>query len=146
MNMNILKTFMLLRVYDNTMNQKGYIALISVMIIGAIGAATAVSLLLLGLNSSRTSLILEQSNQAKAVANACAEIALQNAAYHIPYNGSDTITLGQGSCDYSVITTGNSSDITVIGAVNDITRKIQITTDNSTSPISITFWKEVDDF
>ena len=128
------------------MNQKGYIALISVMIIAAIGAATAVSLLLLGLNSSRTSFILEQSNEAKALANACAEIALQNVAYYIPYNGSDTTDFEQGSCTYNVITTENSSDITVIGDVNDITRKIKITTDNSTSPISITFWKEVDDF
>ena len=55
----------------------GYITVISVLVIGAVGTALAVSLLLLGLGASRTSFTIQVSQRAQALANACAEEALQ---------------------------------------------------------------------
>ncbi len=84
----------------------GYIALVTILVIGAVGAAVAVSVILLGLGSSRTSFALEQSNQAKALANACAEEALQQIRDSTPYTGTGDLTLGQGTCSYAVTTQG----------------------------------------
>ena len=56
---------------------RGYITLISVLILGVAGLAIVISSALLSLGSSRTSLAIEQSNQAQALADTCAEMALQ---------------------------------------------------------------------
>ena len=45
----------------------GFITLVSVLVVGAVGVAIALSLILIGLGSSRTSIAVEQSNQAKAL-------------------------------------------------------------------------------
>jgi prepilin-type N-terminal cleavage/methylation domain-containing protein len=73
-------------------NSTGYVALITVLVLGAVGAAVAATLVLLGLSSSRTSFALEQSNQAKALANACAEEALQQIRDSSSFTGSAVVT------------------------------------------------------
>lgn len=127
--------------------QAGYVALITVLVTGAVGVAIAVSLLLLGLGSSRTSFALEQSNQAKALANACAEEALQQIHDSTPFEGSANITLGQGNCSYTVTKqTGQNRTITASGTVGSIVRKVKIIIDKITPNINIVSWQEVADF
>mgnify|MGYP001616035106 CR=1 FL=1 len=133
-------------VYDKNY-QKGYIALITVLVTGAVGVAITVSLLLLGLGSSRTSFSLEQSNQAKALANACAEEALQQIRDSTPFTGTGNLTLGQGSCSYTVTSGGSQNrTITSTGTVGTIIRKVKITIDKITPSINVTSWQEVADF
>ena len=133
-------------VYDKNY-QKGYIALITVLVTGAVGVAITVSLLLLGLGSSRTSFSLEQSNQAKALANACAEEALQQIRDSTPFTGTGNLTLGQGSCSYTVTSGGSQNrTITSTGTVGTIIRKVKITIDKITPSIYVTSWQEVADF
>lgn len=130
------------------MNKKsGYIALITVLVTGAVGVAIAVSLLLLGLGSSRTSFALEQSNQTKALANACAEEALQQIKDSTPFTGAGNLTLGQGSCNYTVTSGGaQNRTITSTGTVGTIIRKVKITIDKITPSINVTSWQEVAEF
>jgi hypothetical protein len=61
---------------NNSVYFHGYITLMSVLITGAIALVIGVSLLLLGIGAAKTSLAIEQSNQAKALTNACTERAL----------------------------------------------------------------------
>jgi len=128
-------------------SNRGYIALITVLVIGAVGMAIAVSVILLGLGSSRTSFALEQSNQAKALANACAEEGLRQIKDSTPFTGTDTLTLGQGTCSYTVTSQGGA-DRTVIatGTVGTLVRKVSITLDQIVPSINITSWQEVADF
>src|SRR3990167_9131747 len=108
-------------------NNSGYIILVSVLVVSAVGVAIALSLLLLGLGSSRTSFAVEQSNQAKALANACAEEALQKIRNSVPFEGSDGLALGQGTCDYTVTKqTAQNRTITASGAVGTLIRKTKI--------------------
>jgi len=128
------------------MNKKGYIALITVLVTGAIGVAVAVSLLLLGLSSSRTSFSLEQSNQAKALANSCAEEALQKIRDSVPFEGSDGLALGQGTCEYTVTKqTAQNRTITASGAVGTLIRKTKIIINKITPAIQVVSWQEVAD-
>lgn len=125
----------------------GYIALITVLVIGAVGVAVAVSLLLLGLSSSRTSFALEQSNQAKALANACSEEALQQIRDSTPFTGTGNLSLGQGTCTYTVTSQGGQNrTITSSGTVGTIVRKVKIILDTITPNINVTSWQELADF
>lgn len=125
----------------------GYVALISVLIIGSVGTAIAVSLILLGLGSSRTSFSLEQSNQTKALVNACVEEALQKIKDSTPFSGTGNLSLGQGSCTYTVTKlSGQNREIISSGAVGTIVRKAKITIDKINPDINIISWQEVEDF
>ena len=125
---------------------KGYIALITVLVTGAVGAAITVSLILLGLGSSRTSFSLEQSNQAKALANACAEEALQQIRDSTAFTGTGSLTLGQGTCGYTVVNDGGENrTVTASATVGTVVRKIKIIVNAINPAINITSWQEVAD-
>lgn len=126
--------------------QGGYVALVSVLIAGAAGAAVAVSLILLGLGSSRTSFALQQSGQAKALANACAEEALEQIRDNRRFTGTGSLILGQGSCTYTVWGGGRNKTIRTLGSVGAIARKIEIEAEVLITQINIISWQEVADF
>ena len=130
------------------LKENGYVTLISVLVIGAIGVAVGVSLISLGLSASRTSFSLEQSNQTKALANACAEEALQQIRDQpLSFSGTDNLALGRGNCTYTV-TAGSGEDRTIeaSGTVDTIVRKVEISIDQINPTINITSWQEVAEF
>jgi len=127
--------------------QNGFITLTSVLVVGAVGVAIATSLILLGLGSSRTSFAVEQSNQAKGLANACAEEALQQIRDSTPFTGSGNLTLGQGICTYTVTNQGGQNrTITSSGTVGSIIRKVKIIIDKINPTIQVVSWQEAADF
>ena len=65
------------KINDKNFLRRGYIALLSVIIIGAIGTAVMLSVLLFGLSTSRTDFAVQQSGGAKVIASSCGEEALQ---------------------------------------------------------------------
>lgn len=125
---------------------KGYVALITVLIAGAVGVAATLSVILLGIGSSRSSFAREQSNQAKALVNACAEESLQQIRDSIQFAGTATITMGQGNCTYTVtkLATQNRT-ATASATVGTTVRKVRITLDKINPTINITSWQEVPD-
>lgn len=128
------------------MNQKGYITLLAILFLVAIGGVVAGSLILLGLGSSRTSLALDQSNQAKALASACAEEALLKLKQDLSYNGNETITLASGTCQIlDVKGAGPNRIIKTTGTVGTIIRKIEVRVKISPS-FALSSWLEVADF
>lgn len=145
MSMITLKFFM---VQPMSGNNNGFVALIAVLVLGAVGTAVGISLILLGLGSSRTSFSLEQSNQAKALANACSEEALQKIRESTSFSGASTIFLGSGSCTYQVAVTGQTRSITTSGTAGTIIRKVKIrlTINPQNLKFTIASWQEVADF
>ena len=126
---------------------KGYIALITVLVVGAVGIAITLSVILLGLGSSRTSFALEQSNQAKALANACTEEALQQIHDSTPFTGTGNLILGQGTCTYTVTNDGGQNrTIIASGTVGTTIRKVKVIINNISPTIQIASWQEVADF
>ena len=127
--------------------KKGYITLLMVIIVGAIGVATSVSLLLLGIGFSKTSLSIEKSNQAKALSNACAEAALDQIRSSPSFSGSAGLTFGRGSCSYTVTNLGGQNRlVNTSSTVDEVIRKIKITLNQITPKINLTLWQEVSDF
>lgn len=127
--------------------ERGYITLLSVLIAGAILVATTVGLLQFGLSSSRTSFAEEQSDQAKALADACVEEALQHIHDSAPFTGSDILTFGSGICEYTVENTGGSSRrIRASSTVATMVRKVEVTVTQIRPQITLGSWQEVADF
>ena len=115
--------------------------------VGAVGIALTLSVILLGLGSARTSFALEQSNQAKALANACTEEALQQIRESTLFTGSGTLTLGQGTCTYTLTSQGGQNrTIDASGTVGTIIRKVKVIINQVTPLITLTSWQEVSDF
>ncbi len=127
--------------------QTGYITLLSVLIVGAVGVSITASLLLLGLGSSRTSFAKEESAYAKTLANACAEEALQQIRDNISFTGTNNIAFALGDCTYTVTNTGGESrTIATSSTVGTIVSKLNITIDDINPRINILSWQEVADF
>lgn len=126
--------------------QKGYVTLLSVLVVGAVGLAISVSLILLGNGASRTSFANEQSNQAKALANACVETALQQIRDADGYSGSGNLTIGQGTCVYTVLNTGGTTrTINASGMVGTIVRKVAVLVTELHPLVTLASWQEVAD-
>lgn len=125
----------------------GYVTLLSVLIVGSIGAALAVSLILLGLGSSRTSFALHESTLAKALSDACAEEALEKIRDVPSFSGNGVLNFGQGICNFTVQSTGGENrTVSVSSTVGSVVRKVKITLDKITPQINIVSWQEIADF
>lgn len=124
--------------------ESGYIALLSILIIGAAALAISTTLLLTGTDSQRAGLIEQQSKQARNLAAACAQEALQQIHDNTNFTGTNNLSLGQGSCTYTVTSTGASTrSFTASGTVGNTIRKIQAYVTIGSSSISVTSWQEV---
>lgn len=121
----------------------GYVTLISVLIAGAVGVSVAVSLLLLGLGISRTSFTEGQLRQARFLTDACAEEALEQIRDATAFSGSGSLSLGNGSCSYTVVSGGGSNrTITVSGMVGSIVRRATLSIDAINPLIHVSSWQE----
>lgn len=123
--------------------QSGYIALLTVLIVGAIATTTATILLVTSADSQRSALVTQQSKQARALVVACGEEALQTIHDNTAYTGTDALSLGIGNCSYTVTSTGvNTRSVAVTATVGNISRKALINATIEVSNISITSWQE----
>lgn len=132
--------------YQQELN-KGYIALISVILIGALGTAIMISVIASGVSASKTDLSLQQSGVGRVLASSCAEEALQRILETSITSGSGNLTIGSGTCSY-VITSQNGQNITInsTGMLGTIVTKIKVILATTTPSIVLSSWKEVSDF
>lgn len=131
----------------NVTSKQGFVALLAVLVLSAIGTAIATSVILSGLGSSRTSFALIQSYQAKAIADACMEEGLERIRDSAPFTGTGSLTIGAGTCSYTVVSGGGQNrTATSSGTVGSNIRKVKVTIDKINPAIEITSWQEVADF
>lgn len=125
---------------------RGFVSLLSVLVAGAVGTALVTILLLQGIGATKTGLALHQSYQAKALATACTETALQRINTNPAFEGSGSLSPGQGSCSYTVTRqAGQERTITSTGTVGSIVRKERVTLSQLTPALQVSSWQEVAD-
>ncbi|MFZ4631709.1 MAG: hypothetical protein ACOYL8_00705 [Patescibacteria group bacterium] len=126
--------------------EKGYITLISVIIIGAVIFSIVLFMLTSGIDATKSSLIYTNSFRAKFLADACAEEALQQVRDNTSFTGSNTITLSGGTCFYSVTNTGASTrTIDATSTILSDTKKVRIFISAISPKIIISSWSDVAD-
>jgi hypothetical protein len=127
-------------------NSGGYIALMVVLVVSVAATAIALGLLLTGTDNQRATLVSQQSVQARQLAHACAEEALQAINANRNFTGTANLSLTDGSCTYTVINTGGAGRIIdTSSTINNVVRKVKVYATIGTSSISITSWQEVAD-
>jgi hypothetical protein len=126
------------------MKQEGYIALISVMIIGAASLAIATALLITGVDAQQENLARQQMIQARQAASGCAEEALQQIRDNTAFTGSNSLTLGSATCSYTVTNTGASTRTVIASStIGSVVRKVQAYVTINVSSLSISAWTDV---
>lgn len=127
--------------------RKGYIALISVILIGTLGTAIMISVINSGISSGKTDFALQQSGSTRVLASSCAEEALQVILETGTTTGGGALTIGSGTCTY-LITSQNGQNITVnsTGILGTITAKVQVVISTTSPSIVLSSWKEVSGF
>lgn len=126
----------------------GYMLLITILFIGAIASAILSSLLLLGTSSNQVSLSVQQSNQALAQAQGCAEYALLQLRNSPAYTGDDLIIMGAGNCEILPIGgVGNTNRLLCTeGQAGDAIRRLEIVVNQILPETMVYSWQEVSIF
>lgn len=116
--------------------------LLSVLILAAIGMFVSTTLLILSVSSAQTAGSLQESEQARFLANACVEKGLQQLITSTTYTGSGSLTLSTGSCTYTVSAIDSSND-SVVGSstVGQMTRRAKAMV--YVSQLLVTTWQEI---
>ncbi len=128
-------------------SEEGFATLVSVLLVGAVASAIAVSLLLGGVRSAKSGIILTQLVQARALATACAEVTLQSLHDNLSYSGTVALTLGEGTCSATLtVGTGTLRTITSSGTVGTVVQKMTVQTSALTPRITLSSWQDVGDF
>lgn len=130
-----------------THSSRGYTTLVSVLVVGAVGALISTALLLFGIGAAKTGVTLEQSHRAKAFVNACMEEALQQINNSTSFTGTATLSWPEGNCTYTVTNLGGANrSIVASSTVGAVIRRARTTIDKINPAIRVTAWQEVGTF
>ena len=127
------------RVSDN----RGFAALGGVLIFGGFAVVMTSAMVFSGMRSMQVSLILRQAYEARTIARACAETALRAIHDSTGYVGSGSVTLGTGTCTYTVASGGAAvRTLDISASVGRIVQSLTITTDQLSPIIHVSSWRE----
>lgn len=123
---------------------KGFIALITILIILVISLILGSGISLLSINEINMGLKKNLSSQAYFLANLCAEEALMRLKEDINYPGNETIEIEGGSCQ--ILPIEDNWIIKAIGNSQDQVKKMRIVIQQVNPQTIISSWQEVADF
>ncbi len=126
--------------------QRGYVVLLTVLVVGAVAVAIATTLLFAGTDAARLAAVKEQSRVARHMADACAEEALNEIRTSSPFTGYGTLTLGGNTCSFNVTNLGGTNrQVIASSTVGTMVRKKKLTLDK-VKPVSINSEQDVINF
>jgi len=132
---------------NNAPRQEGFIALVSVLIIGALVLLLSVGASMRGVSDIAMSIAQQHSARALSLANTCAETALMKLENTLRYQGNESILVGGESCMiYPVEGAGNlNRTIKTASTVSGYTKKVLVTVSRVSPRMQIALWREVPD-
>lgn len=125
--------------------RKGYIALLSVIFISAIGVLIMLSVIVSGVDASKTDYVSQQSGQSRAMASSCAEEALQKILETGTTSSVGTLTIASGTCTYAISSVGGLH-VDSTGIFGSVTSKVKVVISTTSPSIVLSSWSEVADF
>lgn len=132
---------------------KGYVAIVSVLIISAVATVIVLSLLTTGHGSQRIVITAQEERGAEFLSQACANIALGKIRLDAEYLGDEGMDIGANHCDILPIEeSGGIYTIKTEGVVNLISRKniIVVTRTEDVDTLAVTMeiesWLPVEGF
>ncbi len=135
--------------------ERGYVTLLAALIVIVVGISLTASLLLSGGGGSLRASALEQTIEARAYADSCAENGLYDIRANLLFSGSGELSLPNGSCSYEVtLENETSSLIESTGYAESAVRRVRVgvstnilvTESGTSTQITNIDWEEVADF
>ena len=108
-------------------HRDGYVILVGVLVMGAVAVSVATSIILLGIGSSKSSFIQQRGYLSQSIADACAEIALQNLIDDPDYDGEVIDPFAGGSCTIDIDQPCTDCILQVVGQVGEVIRRTKVT-------------------
>lgn len=121
-----------------SLNQKGYIALIALIIISVVVLFIGVSVSFSGISELQMGFAGSQSAKALNFAEACVEESLEKLRTTWG-GGAISLNFDDGLCTATIEVGGNVATITSLGQVGDYTREVQV---EVSSNLQIDAWQE----
>jgi hypothetical protein len=145
---SIMKHTFFLETYQlkDRKSREGYVALLSVIALGAVGLAITVSLLTSGITFSKTNFEVQQKIQSRMAATSCAEEAMQQILDTGIETGSGILTIGSSTCSYTISSTSTNLLVQAVGTSTSVVTRLNIILASSTPRIKLSSWQEVGDF
>ena len=126
--------------------QKGFVALISIIVISTVALGIAMSISLLGVGEARSALDFKRGNETLKIAEGCIEEALLRLRDNAGYTG-DPLDVGDGSCTITISGTGADRTIDVEATITtpvDYIRNIRVTVKRTGNSINVVSWQEME--
>ncbi|MBI2337947.1 hypothetical protein HYU95_02080 [Candidatus Daviesbacteria bacterium] len=127
-------------------DKKGFVAMTTVLILGAIVVAIAATVTLLSIDEAQSSLTLYKGEDNLNLVEGCVEDVMMKVRADSSYSGT-TISRPEGDCNISYNPGGGGPvdwDITVTSsATNPYQRKITVVFKRSFPVVQLTSWKEI---
>jgi len=123
----------------------GYIAMISIIIIGAVVLGLVVAMTNVSLSQKMSLISQNLSAKSYYLANACAHIAVVNLQKDENYAGNEVQDIDGEICNIEPVTgTGNENrEITTSSTNGNHTKKIKVTIDQLRPTTEISYWGEL---
>lgn len=127
--------------------QSGYVLLLSMILISIVGVVIGTTLLLIGVNSTKRSILQEESSIARVLADACAEYALDQLRQNYSYAGNESLNFTTGNCDIlPVLQNGLVRTLQTRGMVDTASRQVAVEITGNSPQLTLGSWQEVADF
>jgi hypothetical protein len=132
----------------NTIDEKGFAALLTVVIISAVASLVVLGVSLRAIDEIELGFGNQESNESLTLANLCAEQALMKLLSVLDYAGGETVTVGSETCTISSVSgTGNYNRvINAESTVSNRTRRVKVTVSQISPVMEIVSWEEVGNF
>lgn len=129
-------------------SRPGYVFLLTVLFVGIIASAAAVTLTMLGLAMEQTSQSIHQSMQAYENVRSCIERALLDLRTDPTAAGDYSITLPYGTCSVEMYGGAGNYNRTICasGTYKNIVRMVEVQVRRLYPSVRIQIWRDVTSF
>lgn len=138
---NFQKEHELRPLIENRNFQQGYVAIVTVLVIGAVMLSVGMAVVLNSINTGQGALGEIKKESGIGFVESCAEDALIDINKNNALGG--TITLPEGTCAVTINSqVGSAWDFTVSGSLGGYTKSIRVTATRATS-VTVNSWIEI---
>lgn len=133
-------------VSENNNQKSAFAALFSVLILMIISGFVITSILVSSATGIQNNSVYRDGIEARALADSCANVAIDNLKDDNTYPGSESITIASKQCQILVISGSGNNNRVVRGqaTVNGVTKKIEVNISELVPNTIINYWEERD--
>lgn len=124
--------------------ERGFIALITVLIISALALMVGIGLGLRAIDEMEMGSQRSRSSETYYLANLCAEDALMKLKENSSYSGDETINIGNGSC--TILPVEGNWTVKISASSDNQVKKMRLIISQIQPQMIIDSWEEVADF